>query len=249
MITTRGPRPDQHLGQADAGQHADVARTEQVPGLIHVLARRDVLPDAADVATRVAGRVDLDVVRTAIGVLVRHDRVGVRGHRRAGHHLHRRARRQPVRRRGAGGDLADHRQADRAVLLGVGDVRGPDRVAVHGRVFEARQIDGGDDLLAQREIQGIQQLLPERGQLLYAAEQVVPMRLHRPQGAPIRLGGRGQRRPPTGRRARRLLSVFAAEQGHAQHSNAAVPSIPSGKAPTSQLRQAQARQAQPTVCN
>ena len=70
------PRSDQHLVQPDAGQQADVARTEMIALRNSRGPAVDVLADPPDVLADLARHVDLDVALTAIGGLVRHDRVG-----------------------------------------------------------------------------------------------------------------------------------------------------------------------------
>jgi len=173
----RHPRapPHRDLGEAERGEHADLARAEHLPGAQHRLATRDVGARMAEVLARrdrprhpQAGR------RVDLRVLDHHDRVGAtRQHAaggdrggRPGHdrHLRRDAGREPL----AGEGERAH------VLLGraMGVLR-PQREAVHVGAVEARHIDrrdyGGREHPAERPRER-DPLLAQRGEAQVALE-------------------------------------------------------------------------------
>src|SRR5687768_7331490 len=130
----------------------------------------DVLAYPTDVLPYDAGGEDLDVGRTTIGVLIRNDGVRIEWHRRSGHDLHRGSRRQPMGCRFAGSDLTNNGQAERCVLAGFRYILGTDCVAVHCGIVESRQVNRGDDVLADIQANRVENLLAEGPEWVHAAE-------------------------------------------------------------------------------
>src|SRR5215212_8179890 len=121
----------------------------------------DVLTNPANVLSHDARREDLDVAGSTIGVLVRDDGVSIEWHRRARHDLHCGSRGQPVQRRLARGNLADNRKTQRRMLRRLSHILGAYGVAVHGRIVESWEVDGGNDVLTDVEAYCIQDVLTE----------------------------------------------------------------------------------------
>ena len=74
----------------------------------------------------------------------------------------------------------------------------------------------GVDVLAEAQVERVQHLLAERRQLVQAAEQVVPVRVHRAEPARSRGWRWGQRVPDAAQRGA-VLGLLPAEQGHTGH--------------------------------
>src|SRR4030095_16312785 len=103
----------------------------------------DVFTNSTNVLSDDAWCEDLDVARPAIGVLVRDDGVGTEWNRCPRHDLHRGSRREPVECRLARCNLTDDRQAERRILGGLTHILSAYGVAIHSRIVESREVDGG----------------------------------------------------------------------------------------------------------
>ena len=150
-----------HGGAADGGEQAEVAGAEDGPLLEEHVALGDVVAHRPDVLALACGLEDLHLGDAAVGPLVGDDGGGTGRHRGAGHDLDGRAGRDGEDRGLAGADLPDDGQPDGRVLARTGHVVGQHGVAVHGRVVEAGQRDGGDHVLGERQAQRLHQGLRE----------------------------------------------------------------------------------------
>jgi hypothetical protein len=150
-----GPWMDRYELAADRGEHADGRRVQQLAPLEDDGATADVLAGLADEPAGPGVQPDQDGVALDAGLLDRHDRVGARRQRPAGHDAGRAARLDGGQPAGAGEDLAGDPKADRRVLAGAGQVGRPDREAVHGRVGERRQVLGGGDVGGEHAAEGV----------------------------------------------------------------------------------------------
>ncbi len=145
------PRNDCQLAEAQCRGKTEHRGRDDLPCPQHGGAGRDVLTGAADVLSGLGGRADRDGVRRAVGGLDRNHSGGTGRDRRTRH--------DPVCRTGfqrqqigaAGGDVLGDRQQHRLFGAGPGDIVGNDRVAVHGRVVEARQRQRRQHLLGQHQ--------------------------------------------------------------------------------------------------
>ena len=108
-----------------------------------------ILAARADEVARPGGRENLDRVAVGARLLDRHDCVGARGHRRAGHRAHRGARLDPRRRHRTRGHGAEYAQPGGARRAGMRDVGGAHCVTVHSGVVEARDVSRRADLFGQ----------------------------------------------------------------------------------------------------
>ena len=151
---------DEDAVAADRGQQPDLLRTEGGALPQRHLAGGHVLAGPAHGGSGLGGDADPDPGDAAVGVLDADHRVGSGRHRRAGHDPHGQSRAHPRHRAGAGDDVTDHRQHDRAVFAGGADVDRAHRVPVDGGVVETRQRSGRADVLGQG-----QALRVEDGQL------------------------------------------------------------------------------------
>ncbi len=99
----------------------------------------------------------------AVGPLDRDHGVRASRQQRAGHDPQAAARLDPVGAGVAGCDLARHRQLDRAVLGGAGQVAGVHRVAVHSRVVERGQRGARGHVRGEYAALGLGQRDQDRG--------------------------------------------------------------------------------------
>ena len=141
------------LGHVPRGGEREVPRSEAGPGGQDPVAGTDVLAPAPHRPAELRGDVQLHPGRPAVGQLDRNDGVGAVRHRGAGHDPQRRAPAQDVVRRVPRGDVAVDREGDGGLRGGAGELGGAHGVPVHRRVVEARQVDGGDDVLGEHEPQ------------------------------------------------------------------------------------------------
>ena len=159
-----------HLGDAGRREGADLSRAEHHAGLEHRLARPDVASGSADVRACGHRRRDGEALARLLHDLDRHDRVGPLGDRPAGGDAHRLARGQRTRGRAARGDPLDDGKNDRRG----GRVRRAQRVSVHRRAGERRQVDDGRSALREdapgrpldRHALGLQGLRPLENEAL-----------------------------------------------------------------------------------
>ena len=91
-----------------------------------------------------------------IGVLHLDHGIGALGQHGAGHDAHGGACLEGGWDR-AGRDVSGHRQHDGRARGGTGCVRGPQRVAVHGRIRPGRDGQGRGDVLSQDQAVGLRQ--------------------------------------------------------------------------------------------
>jgi hypothetical protein len=68
----------------------------------------------------------------------------------------------------------------RCILSGVRHILGAYRITVHRGVVESRQVDGGDNVFADIETNRVKDVLRKGSKRRHAAEQILPMSLHRP---------------------------------------------------------------------
>ena len=134
-----------HLGQACRRQRPDLPRGEDDAGLEHGLPGPDVAAAIPDVRARGDRSAHLQAAVFLVDELDRDDGVGALGHHAAGGDGHGLARRERPHGRVAGRNPAGHRERDRCDRR-VGRTQ---RVAVHGRARERRQVDGGDGGLGE----------------------------------------------------------------------------------------------------
>jgi hypothetical protein len=125
------------------------------------------------------GAADRDVRAAAIGPLHGDDGVRAGRHRRTGHDPQAGPLVEMVRPGVAGRDLAAHRQRDRPLRRGRGDVGGQDRVPVHARVVERRQRPGRGDVLGEHRAAGLVKPELTRRQRPDGRENVVQVALYR----------------------------------------------------------------------
>ena len=104
-----------HERMVHGGGKRQIARGEPMAGGQKRLARLEVETLHADVAALRRRLFDLHLIAVAFGVLLNNDRVAAGGHHAAGENSRRLVRADRVRKRPAGGDLADdfkpHRNA------------------------------------------------------------------------------------------------------------------------------------------
>ena len=194
-------------GAVERGEHADLrraqegARREDALPAAHVLARlADVDPRALVDADRDGGRartVPRGLARAVgdlVGLLEADDGVGAGRQGGAGHDADRLAGADGAARGVARRPFRHHAEADRAVAGGAGQVGGPDRVPVHGRVAERRDVGVGDDVLGEDHAERVEQRGVAGGQRRDAREHA-RQRLVNPQQLVVAVGLAHRRRP------------------------------------------------------
>ena len=153
-----GSRHHGHLFPAHTAQHADVAGTEHGAGGEDLLTGRHVLTSPPHVDARRGRGGHPDLVALAAGGLDDGHGVGSLGERGARHDAQRLAGPDRGAGRLPGGQGADHRQPGGLGRAGRGHVRGPHRVAVHGRIGERRHVLGRGHRLGQHQPDGVTDL-------------------------------------------------------------------------------------------
>ena len=174
-------RTDDHGRPAHAGQQPELARAQEGALLDQEVTLGDVLAGGADVLSLLGRSRDDDLCDSPVGPLVGHDRVGPRGHGRAGHDLDGRAGRHRQDARLSGPDLTDDRQVHGTFLGGGDHVVVHHGVAVHRRVVEARQGDRRRDVLGRDEPQGVEERLVVRRERAQRVEDQLLVLGDRPQ--------------------------------------------------------------------
>ena len=152
----------EHLVAAGRGQHPDLGRAEDDVATDGDVAGLDVLADPPhERRGRHAAR-HRQLRGAGVGVADGHDRVGERGQRRPGDHVHGLPRLQAQRMARSGRDLADDGQHDRRLLARPGEVDAAHRVTVDRRLVEPGQRAGGDHLLRAAQAVGLGDRHPHR---------------------------------------------------------------------------------------
>ena len=140
------PAYDVRARDVQRREHAHLGRPEQRPGADDELAGADVLAGRAQVQPAADVAVDLDDVAVDHRLLLRDDGVRAAGHGRAGRDAYGGAGLDDHPCAGAGLRFADHAQARRPAL----GVRGDDRVTVHRRGVERRDVVGRRRVVGER---------------------------------------------------------------------------------------------------
>jgi hypothetical protein len=168
------PRVHEHAAEAHRGAHPDVGRAEPAARGEHDVACADVLAGEADVVAGLGDDPQPHPVADLVGQLDRHDRVGARRDRRAGHDPDGLAGRHLDLLGRAGGDLAGHAQ-----LVALRDVQRAHCEPVHRGVREARHVRGRGHVLGQHAAVGLEQPELDRLERGDALEHLPPVELER----------------------------------------------------------------------
>lgn len=134
-----------HLADAGSGERAHLRRAEPDARLEHGASRADVAAARADVRPGLDRGVELDRTVDLTGQLELNDRVGAVGYDPARCDPHRLPGLEHAGGRASGGNPARERKPNR----GAPRVLGPERVAVHRRAREGRQIARGQGRLCE----------------------------------------------------------------------------------------------------
>ena len=146
-----GPRPDQDRSAPGRRDHRDVHRPQpRARGNQH-LAGLGVLPGQPDRVAVLGPGADAHPGAAAVGPLHGYHGLGAVRQHRPGHDLDRGTGLEGVRPGVARRDLGRHRQRDRVLLGGVGDVLDEHRVPVHARVVERGQRADRGHILGQHQ--------------------------------------------------------------------------------------------------
>jgi hypothetical protein len=145
----RDPRLRKHfdVDATDGGERPDAAGCDEVACRNHAIARVNVGAALADVLPGRRGREDIDRAGVRLRRLFHHhDRVRAGGQRGAGGDFGARAAGDDLRRYGPGEDAIQLAEADGGVARGTRGVGRDDRVAVHRRSGERRDVDRRSDI-------------------------------------------------------------------------------------------------------
>ena len=164
-----------HLGDARRRQRPDLPCGEDDPGLEHGLAGPDVAAALPDVRARGHRRTHLQATVLLFDELDRDDRVGALRHDAAGGD---RPSSRPARARRTAGSPAANPAGHRERHRRSSRVRRAQRVAVHGRAGEGRQVDNSDGGLREdaagraldRHALGLERLRPVEHEALGLGE-------------------------------------------------------------------------------
>ena len=173
-IPTRGRFAQRTSATPAAASAPTCPAARTTPGLEHGLAGLDVAAAIPDVRARGDRRAHLQAAVLLLDELERDDGVGALRHHAAGGDAHGLARRERPHRRVARRNPAGHRERQRRV----GRVGRAQRVAVHGRARERRQVDDGDGGLGEdapgraldRDALGLERLRPVEHEALSLGE-------------------------------------------------------------------------------
>ena len=153
------PRARLNPTGAKRREQPDLARTEYCAGGKHHVAGFDVVCTWPDGPPDGAACVDDDASVAAVRRFNRHYAVSTMRNWRSGHDLDGGVGTDREWSSRAGRNLTDNRQRDGVGFCRLNDVLGPDRIAIHRRVVEARQIDGANEVLVNRQPERLNQRL------------------------------------------------------------------------------------------